>query len=332
MKLLIEGVWHATAPDARKLQAALAKQGERPFQNYVTADGSSGFKAEPERYHLYVSYACPWAHRTILLRKFKQLEGVISMSVLDPDWENPNGWVFTNGTESTLDTVNGCRSLHQVYTLAKPDYTGRVTVPVLWDKYSSTIVNNESADIIRMLNCEFDGFGDASVDFYPEPLRAEIDHINAFVQNRVNAGVYKAGFASSQPIYDRAVEILFDALDTLNTHLYQKRYLVGDCFTEADIRLFVTLVRFDVAYYGALNCNLRRLVDYPNLWNYTRHIYQIPGVAETVKFQHIKRHYYNIYEGFINRRIIPKGPLIEFFGSAKQGVQPTYGYCLIAFN
>lgn len=240
MKLLIEGVWHTTAPEPRKLHVALAKQGERPFQNYVTADGSSGFKAERKRYHLYVSYACPWAHRTILLRKLKQLEGVISTSVLDPDWENPNGWCFKNGTECTPDTVNGCQYLHQVYTLAKPDFTGRVTVPVLWDKYSQTIVNNESSEIIRMLNCEF------------------------------------------------------NALDTLNTHLYQKRYLVGDCFTEADLRLFVTLIRFDVAYYGALNCNLRRLVDYPNLWNYTHHIYQIPGVAETVKFQQIKRHYYNI--------------------------------------
>ena len=198
-----------------------------------------------------------------------------------------------------------------------------MTVPVLWDKRLRTIVNKESADIIRMLNYEFDAFGDASVDFYPQTLRAEIDRINALVLERVNAGVYKAGFASSQAAYDQAVDSLFNTLDSLNVHLHHNRYLVGNRLTEADLRLFVTLVRFDIVYYCALNCNLRRLVDYPNLWKYTRRIYHIPGVAETVKFDHIKRHYYDTYEGFINRRIVPKGPLIDFGSLPEQETQLT---------
>jgi putative glutathione S-transferase len=315
MKLLIDGVWYSIPPDTLKSPTAASRKFSLPFCNYVTADGSSGFKAESDRYHLYVSYACPWAHRTILLRKLKKLEDVISMSVLDPDWGSPNGWVFTNRPDCTPDIVNGCEYLHQVYTLAKPDYTGKVTVPVLWDKRLRTIVNNESADIIRMLNSEFDAFGDASVDFYQQTLRAEIDRMNAFVLEEVNAGVYRAGFASSQAAYDLAVDSLFDALDSLNEHLHHNRYLVGNRLTEADLRLFVTLVRFDVVYYGALNCNLRRLVDYPNLWEYTRRIYHISGVTETVKLDHIKRHYYDTYEGTINRRIVPKGPLIDFGSS-----------------
>jgi putative glutathione S-transferase len=312
MKLLINGVWHPNQPDSDELRTQRAQVRERFFHSYVTADGSSGFKAEPGRYHLYVSYACPWAHRTILLRKLKKLEDVISMSVVDPDWGGANGWVFSHGPDCTPDTANGYDYLYEVYTHAKPDYTGKVTVPVLWDKHLKTIVNNESSEIIRMLNSEFDAFGDASVDFYPQELRAEIDEINAFVLDGVNMGVYKAGFASTQAGYEAAVDVLFDALDTLEVRLSGNRYLVQNRLTEADLRLFVTLVRFDAVYYGALNCNLRRLVDYPNLWNYTRRLYHIPGVADTVKLDHIKRHYYDTHEGLINRRIVPKGPAIDF--------------------
>jgi putative glutathione S-transferase len=236
--------------------------------------------------------------------------------------------VFSNGNACTPDTVNGYDYLHQVYTKAKPDFTGNVTVPVLWDKHLKTIVNNESSEIIRMLNSEFNAFGDASVDFYPQEFRTQIDEINAFVLDRVNMGVYKAGFATSQAAYDTAVDALFDALDTLEVRLSRDRYLVGDRLTEADLRLFVTLVRFDAVYYGALNCNLRRLVDYPNLWDYTRHLYHLPGVADTVKLDHVKRHYYDIHEGLINRRIVPKGPILNFGLLPSEMTRPTTGAVL----
>jgi putative glutathione S-transferase len=312
MKALVNGVWHSNHPDSQALRAEREHIRAQFFRSWITADGSSGFKAEPDRYHLYVSYACPFAHRTILVRKLKQLESVISMSVLNPDWGGPAGWVFGGWSDTTLDTVNGHDYLYQVYLQAKPDFTGKVTVPVLWDKQRGTIVNYESAEIMRMLNNAFDGFADATIDLYPLELRAEIDQTNAFVGDRVNNGVYSAGFASTQEKYDVAIERLFDALDVLEVRLSDRPFLVGDRLTEADLRLFVTLVRFDTVYYGALNCNIRRLVDYPNLWQYTRRIYQRPGVAETVKFDHIKRHYYDTHEGLINRRLIPKGPLVDF--------------------
>jgi putative glutathione S-transferase len=312
MKLLINGVWHSNHPDSKELRTERERVRSQFFRSWITADGSSGFKAESGRYHLYVSYACPFAHRTILVCKLKKLEDVISMSVLNPDWGSPNGWVFGGWADSTLDTVNGHDLLYQAYLQAKPDFTGKVTVPVLWDKQQGTIVNYESAEIMRMLNNEFNAFGDATVDFYPQDLRSEIDEVNAFVAERVNNGVYNAGFASTQAKYDAAVDVLFDALNTLEARLSNHQFLVGDRLTEADLRLFVTLVRFDVAYYGALNCNVRRLVDYPNLWNYTRRIYHLPGVAETVNFNHIKRHYYDTHEGLVNRRIVPKGPTVDF--------------------
>lgn len=312
MKLLINGVWHSNHPDSKELRTERERVRSQFFRSWITADGSSGFKAEPGRYHLYVSYACPFAHRTILVRKLKKLEEVISMSVVDPDWGGPYGWVFSDRSECTPDTANGHQYLYQVYVQAKPDFTGKVTVPVLWDKQGGTIVNYESAEIVRMLNSEFNAFGNATVDFYPQELRSDIDDVNAFVAERVNQGVYNAGFASTQANYDAAVDVLFDALNTLEVRLSNRQFLVGDRLTEADLRLFVTLVRFDVAYYGALNCNVRRLVDYPNLWNYTRRIYQLPGVAETVKFNHIKRHYYDTHEGLVNRHIIPKGPSVDF--------------------
>ncbi|MBW4444797.1 MAG: glutathione S-transferase C-terminal domain-containing protein [Plectolyngbya sp. WJT66-NPBG17] len=307
MKLLINGVWHSDVP---LLEGGAIQKGT--FRSRISADHSSEFPAELDRYHLYVSYACPFAHRTILMRQLKGLDDVISMSVLSPDWGSSEGWVFGGWSDATPDSVNGCEVLHQVYTKAKPDFTGRVTVPVLWDKQTGTIVNNESADIMRMLNEEFNAFATADIDFYPTELRTEIDEINAFVASRINVGVYNTGFAKSQAEYERAIEVLFDALDTLEVRLASCRYLVGEQFTEADLRLFVTLVRFDVAYYGALNCNLRRLIDYPNLWNYTRRIYHQPGVAQTVKFDHVKRHYYDTYEGVIDRRIVPIGPIVDF--------------------
>lgn len=330
MKALINGIWHPNYADSSELRAERdcaerTARGDRIrsnfFRSWITADGSSGFKAEANRYHLYVSYACPFAHRTILVRKLKKLEDVISISVLNPDWGSPNGWVFGGWSDSTLDEVNGHQYLYQLYLQAKPDFTGKVTVPALWDKKQRTIVNYESAEIMRMLNNEFNAFGDATVDFYPQNLRAEIDEVNAFVAERVNTKIYGAGFASTQAAYDAAIESLFDALDTLEDRLSKRQFLVGDRLTEADLRLFVTLVRFDVAYYSALNCNVRRLVDYPHLWNYTRRIYHLPGVAETVKLDHIKRHYFDIHEGVINRRIVPKGPTIDF--SLPSGLVPV---------
>ncbi|MDF5718460.1 MAG: glutathione S-transferase C-terminal domain-containing protein [Rhizonema sp. NSF051] len=312
MKLLINGSWHSNHFDSTELRNERERIRVQFFRSWVTADGSSSFKAEPDRYHLYVSYACPFAHRTILVRKLKKLENVISMSVLNPDWGSPHGWTFGGWSESTPDKVNGHEYLYQVYLQAKPDFTGKVTVPILWDKQRGTIVNYESAEIMRMLNNEFNAFGDATVDFFPLNLRSEIDEVNVFVAERVNMGVYNAGFASTQAKYDVAINVLFDTLDTLESRLSNRQFLVGDRLTEADLRLFVTLVRFDVAYYSALNCNVRRLVDYPNLWNYTRQIYHLPGVAETVKLDHIKQHYFDTHEDVINRRIIPKGPTVDF--------------------
>ncbi len=312
MKALINGTWYPNHSDDAELRAQRSRIRAQFFRSWITADGSSGFKAEPDRYHLYVSYACPFAHRTILVRRLKKLEDVISMSVLNPDWGSSHGWIFGGWSESTPDTVNGHQYLYQVYQQAKPDFTGKVTVPVLWDKQQKTIVNYESAEIMRMLNNEFNAFGDATVDLYPQELRADIDEVNAFVAEHVNNGVYNAGFASTQSKYDVAVNVLFDALSTLEARLSNRQFLVDDRLTEADLRLFVTLVRFDVAYYSALNCNVRRLVDYPNLWNYTRRIYHLPDVAETVKLDHIKRHYFDTHEGVVNRRIVPFGPAVDF--------------------
>jgi putative glutathione S-transferase len=313
IKQLVNGKWCSQVCDREIAGAARSQTG---FRHWVTADGSSGFKAEPGRYHLYVSYACPFAHRTLIFRKLKKLEDVISISVLDPYWGRPEGWTFSDCDGCTADTAGGFDYLHQLYTKANPHYTGKVTVPLLWDKDQGTAVNNESADIIRMLNREFDAFGDATVDFYPAHLRREIDEVNRFVQRYVNTGVYRAGFAATQAIYDKAVGELFQAFDQLEHRLSQRCYLVGDWITEADWRLFTTLIRFDTVYYGALNCNLRRLVDYPNLWRYTQALYHTPGVTETVHFDHIKRHYYDHYTGIINRTIIPHGPALDFSAGA----------------
>jgi putative glutathione S-transferase len=278
----------------------------------VTADGSpgpsgeGGFQAEAGRYHLYVSLACPWAHRTLIFRKLKKLTEVIGVSVVDPHML-AEGWEFN---DELPDHLHGSRRLYEVYLRAEPRYSGRVTVPVLWDKERGTIVSNESADIIRMLNSAFDVFGDATLDFYPEALRTEIDALNTVVYDNVNNGVYRAGFATTQSAYDEAFAALFKTLDDLDLRLDEQRFLMGDPLTEADWRLFTTLVRFDVVYVGHFKCNRRRIVDYPNLSGYLRDLFQVPGVKETVNFDHIKQHYYYSHANINPTRIVPLGPLL----------------------
>ena len=270
---------------------------------------SSGFPAEAGRYHLYAAVACPWAHRTVLMRKLKQLDAVIPL--LESDLPKGQGWAYSRGFDD-LVPLKGVFHVHQVYTAAQRDYTGRVTVPVLWDKERRTIVNNESSEIIRMFNSAFDRWGDAGLDFYPADRRRAIDEINAVVYDTVNNGVYKCGFATGQAAYDEAFARLFQTLDELEARLGRQRYLVGDRLTEADWRLFTTLVRFDPVYVGHFKCNKRRLVDYPNLWSYARELYQVAGVVETVNFQHIKNHYYQSQVTVNPSRIVAGGPDIDF--------------------
>jgi putative glutathione S-transferase len=281
------------------------------FRDRVSADGGTGFAAEPGRYHLYVSLACPWAHRTIIVRRLKGLEDVVSLSVVDPV-RDERGWAFREGPGHGPDPVNGFDFLSQAYLASAPGYHGRVTVPVLWDRATGRIVNNESADIVRMLNREFDAFGDASLDLYPEHLRDEIDAVNELVYETVNNGVYRCGFARTQQAYDEAIGPLFQTLDMLEERLAGSRFLVGDAITEADWRLFTTLVRFDAVYVTHFKCNLKRIADYPRLWDYTRDLYAVPGVAETVDMDHIRRHYYLTHPSINPFRIIPAGPEIDF--------------------
>jgi putative glutathione S-transferase len=312
IKALIDGVWHGEIEDTPDLRAAFARHQGR-FRRWVTPDGGSGFPAEAGRYRLYACYACPWAHRTILYRKLKGLESIIGISVLHPRWGGPNGWRFGDTDMSTVDHAGGRRYLHEVYATAASDYSGRVTVPVLWDEARDTIVSNESADIIRMLNAAFDGVGgDPTVDFYPAPLRDAIDRLNGFLLPNVCAGVYRAGFARSQVAYDRAVGNLFASLDELEERLGDGRpYLLGERVTESDWHLFTCLCRFDAVYHGALRCNLRRLIDYPRLCAYARRLHEMPGVAETVHLDHIKRHYYDRLPE-VDLTIIPAGPAIHY--------------------
>ncbi len=310
MGLLIDGAWRDQWYDTAATGGRFVRQESR-FRNWVTADGSSGFKAAPGRYHLYVSLACPWAHRTLIFRALKELEDVISISIVDPSM-GADGWAFSDGPGCIPDTVNGRRFLHEIYTLAAPDYTGRVTVPVLWDRERRTIVNNESSEIIRMLNRAFDAWGRADLDFYPAELRSRVDEINAYVYERINNGVYRAGFATTQAAYEEAFDELFEALDRLEALLARQRYLAGGRLTEADWRLFTTLVRFDAVYFSHFKCNLRRIADYPNLANYARELYQVPGVAPTVDFDHIKRHYYGSHRQINPSGIVPKGPVLDF--------------------
>ena len=324
MGLLVEGVWREGDADAAGRSGRFERQ-DSSFRNWVTADGApgpsggGGFKAEPGRYHLYVSYACPWAHRTLILRKLKGLEGLVSLSVVN--WlMGAEGWTFEPGPGVEPDPVMGAGRLHQIYTAAKPDYSGRVTVPVLWDRERRTIVSNESAEILRMLNGAFDALGAAPADFSPPELMGTIEPINRRVYETVNNGVYKAGFASSQQAYEEAVLPLFESLDWLEERLSRQRYLAGERVTEADWRLFTTLVRFDPVYATHFKCNLRRLVDYPALWAYTRELYQWPGVRETVFFDHIKGHYYQSHRSVNPRGIVPLGPLLDFEAPHRRGL------------
>ncbi len=316
MGLLVDGAWQDQWYDTNKSGGRFIRS-EAQFRNWITPDGSpgpsgrGGFRAEPGRYHLYVSLACPWASRALIFRALKGLEDLISISVVN--WfMGAEGWTFDDGPGVIPDTVNGAKRLHEVYTKAEPSYSGRVTVPVLWDKHSGAIVSNESSEIIRMFNSAFDGAGAKPGNYHPKDLRPEIDQLNARIYDRVNNGVYKAGFATSQAAYEEAVGPLFATLDELEERLGRRRYLCGGRITEADWRLFTTLVRFDAVYVGHFKCNIRRIVDYPNLWGYTRELYQWPGVRQTVDFRHIKGHYYASHKTINPAGIVPVGPELDF--------------------
>ncbi|UVK97053.1 glutathione S-transferase family protein [Pseudomonas sp. B21-048] len=314
MGLLVEGRWQDQWYESKD-GTFQREQAQR--RNWLTADGKpgptgvGGFAAEAGRYHLYVSLACPWAHRTLILRKLKGLESLIDVSVVS--WLMlENGWTFDKNRGSTGDKLDHFNFMHQRYTADTADYTGRVTVPVLWDKQTNRIVNNESAEIIRMFNSAFDELTGNDLDFYPAPLRAEIDALNERIYPAVNNGVYRAGFATSQQAYEEAFDELFGELDRLEQLLGANRYLTGEYLTEADIRLFTTMIRFDAVYFGHFKCNLRRIADYPNLSNWLREIYQWLGIAETVSFEHIKNHYYGSHKTINPTGIVPKGPAQDF--------------------
>jgi glutathionyl-hydroquinone reductase len=323
MGVLVEGVWRdeqhgERAPTGRFLRPATR------FRNWITEDGrpgptgTDGFAAARGRYHLYVALACPWAHRTMIMRMLKGLEDLISMSVVEPLY-GPHGWRFGDSPGTIADRVNGASELAEIYLRADPRYSGRVSVPVLWDKERRTIVNNESAEIIRMFNGAFGRFTNVRTDYYPPALREEIDRVNALVYDNVNNGVYRAGFATSQEAYEEAFRALFAVLHEVEQRLGRQRYLVGRNITEADWRLFTTLVRFDAVYYSHFKCNLRRIIDYPNLSNYLRDLYQQEGVAATVNMDHIKRHYYGSQRHVNPTGIVPLGPQLNFLAPHDRG-------------
>ncbi|MBB4229227.1 glutathione S-transferase family protein [Rhizobium mongolense] len=315
MGMLVDGVWQDVWYDTKETKGHF-KRAASQFRNWITATGEAGptgtggFKAEADRYHLYVSLACPWAHRTLIFRKLKKLDDIISVSVVDPLMAE-NGWEFKVGDGATGDHLYGARTLFEIYVKADPHYSGRVTVPVLWDKKTGTIVNNESAEIIRMFNSAFDGLTDSKTDFYPAHLHADIDALNAIVYDTVNNGVYKAGFATTQEAYEENVVKIFETLDMLDERLGKSRYLFGDRLTEADWRLFTTLARFDAVYVGHFKCNIRRIEDYNNLSGYLRDLYQTPGVKETVNLRHIKEHYYRSHRTINPTGLVPAGPALD---------------------
>ncbi|MBD3646233.1 MAG: glutathione S-transferase family protein [Pseudomonadales bacterium] len=316
MGLLVEGQWQDKWYDTDKTGGKFVR-GESQFRNWVTSDGrpgptgDGGFGAEPDRYHLYVSLTCPWAHRTLIMRELKGLQEMIPVSVVN--WKMlENGWTFEPGPGVIADEVNHASFLHEIYTKADPGYTGRVTVPVLWDKKQNTIVSNESADIVRMFNSAFDDVGARAGDYYPGTLRGEIHLLNETIYHRVNNGVYKAGFATSQSAYEEAFDDLFSTLGWLDNLLGDRRFLLGGQMTEADIRLFTTLIRFDLVYYGHFKCNRYHLYEYPNLWAFTRELYQMSEIRKTVNFHHIKHHYYESHPSINPTGIVPKGPKIDF--------------------
>ena len=316
--MLVEGKWTEGFRLSRDGENGRFVRRESIFRNWMTSDGSAGpsgeggFPAEAGRYHLYVALNCPWACRTLMVRKLKKLENLISADIVEPA-TTPQGWKFGNYPGATADRLFGATYLHEIYTRADPHYTGRVTVPVLWDKKRQTIVNNESSEIIRMLNSAFGTLGDASVDLYPNSLRYEIDELNAKIYPRFNNGVYRAGFAMTQEAYNEAARDVFSMLEELEDRLQHRRFLVGERLTEADIRLFVTLIRFDAAYHGAFKCNWKRIADYPNVAAYTRRILEIPGIAETVSIDHIKRGYYSLTPVSPNG-VVPLGPDLSYLG------------------
>ena len=315
---MIDGRWSTEWYDTTRTGGRFQRT-DAGFRSWITRDGSAGpsgeggFPAAAGRYHLYVSHACPWAHRTLIFRNLKGLEKLISVSVVAPKMPNETGWSFT-GDGATEDFVNGREHLWQIYALAKPDYSGRVTVPVLWDKERRTIVSNESAEIIRMFNSAFDELTGNTDDFYPEPLRPEIDRINARIYDTINNGVYKAGFATTQEAYEEGVIPLFESLDWVDGILGEKPYLTGNTVTEADWRLFTTLARFDAVYVGHFKCNKRRIADYENISHYLKGLYHVPGIRETLHLDHIKTHYYWSHDRINPTRIVPIGPTPEFMG------------------
>ncbi|WP_028869481.1 glutathione S-transferase family protein [Psychromonas arctica] len=316
MGLLVDGQWHNQWYDT-KLSNGKFVRSESQFRNWITADGQAGptgkagFKAEAGRYHLYVSLACPWAHRTLIFRELKGLQSMIDISVVNSLMAE-QGWTFKPGPGVIKDTVNHASLVHELYTLADANYSGRVTVPILWDKQQKTIVSNESADIIRMFNSAFDGIGASEGDYYSAPVQGEINAINDWIYSDINNGVYRAGFATTQTAYEEAVSVLFEALDKLELRLSSQRYLLGKQLTEADWRLFTTLIRFDAAYVGHFKCNKKRIADYPSLSHYVRDLYQHPGIAKTVDIDYIKAHYYGSHETINPTRIIPAGPDLDF--------------------
>lgn len=317
MGLLVDGNWTDQWYDTKSTGGKFVRSAAQ-FRNWITADGSAGesgkagFQAESGRYHLYVSYACPWAHRTLIFRKLKGLEDHITVSAVHPDMFD-EGWTFeADAHGATGDTLYGLSLAHNIYTKADPTYSGRVTVPILWDKQQETIVSNESSEIIRMLNSAFDGITGNTLDFWPEGARDAIEEVNARIYDTLNNGVYKSGFATTQDAYEAAVHPLFDTLDWLEARLSETRYLMGEQITEADWRLFTTLIRFDPVYHLHFKCNRKRIVDYPNLWAYTRELYQVPGVAETVNFKHIVDHYHRSHTSINPHGIVPINPVIDY--------------------
>ncbi len=317
MGQLVEGRWSTEWYDTRKTGGAFVR-GESGYRNWITPDGSAGptgeggFRAEAGRYHLYVSYACPWAHRTLIFRALKGLEDMISVSVVSPKMPDETGWSFKTDEGSTGDALYGSQFLYNIYQQADPAYTGRVTVPVLWDKQRKTIVNNESAEIIRMFNSAFNGLTGNDDDYYPEPLRPRIDEINKRVYDTVNNGVYKAGFATKQDVYEKNVVALFESLDWIEDILSDNAYFAGAAVTEADWRLFTTLLRFDAVYFGHFKCNIRRIADYPNISHYLKGLVAVPGVRDTIHMDHIKTHYYWSHTRINPTQIVPVGPELEF--------------------
>ncbi len=316
MGLLVDGVWHDEWYDTKSTGGRFIRT-DSQFRHWVTADGSAGptgeagFKAEKGRYHLYLSYACPWAHRTLIIRHLKGLEDFISVSFVNP-YMLEKGWTFEDYPGVIGDPIHHAKYLYEVYLAADSNYSGRVTVPVLWDKQTETIVNNESSEIIRMLNSAFDEIGAKPGNYSPEEWLEEIDKMNELVYDNVNNGVYKAGFATEQSVYEEEVTRLFETLDKLELHLEDRTYLVGNQLTEADIRLWTTLIRFDPVYFGHFKCNIRPLVDYPNLWYFTRMMYNLEGIAETVNMDHIQHHYYGSHPTINPNGIVPVGPELDY--------------------